>query len=633
MNPGHTSTARVVEPGSATRASRHLTIVLALALLASGAGCSLLDRTPDPGPAVQRFVEDLRGGRIDGSKLTEPARAEEAQHLLDDFGAAMGTTPQFPLAGPVEEMDTPRASARLRVRWRLPVGTWAYDTTLRLRLVNDDWNVVWDPSVLHPDLVEDRVPDVEWTTPTRGPILSADGEPLFTLGRVVTVSVQPGRVRDLDDVLEVLDTTLQIAPGPLRERVEAAEPDHLVEVITLRIADYAMLRSTLHPVPGLVFKIGERSLTPNRAFARALLGTVGPPTAEVLEETGPGFGPEDELGLSGLQRQFQRRLAGRPGLRVITRDAQGDQRAVLHDIAAVPGEALRTTLDPQVQDAADAALRGTDASAALVALRSSTGDVLAVANGPDGGGPNDAFSGRFPPGSAFAAVTATALLDEGVTLEQPADCSTPVTIAGQRFSNLEGRAPEDAVPFRTAFARACTTALARMAPGHDALRRASTAFGLGGAWSPGVEAFTGAVSQAGDPSATATGHHGVLASPLVMATVPAAVADGTWRPPVLLPDHADPGNGPRALDDGTTAALRGLLREVVTSGTGAALRGVPGGPVHAVTGTARPEQPSQDTHAWVVAYQGDIAIALFVAHGGAGGRGAAPVAADFFRRL
>ena len=633
MNPGHTSTARVVEPGSATRVSRHLTIVLALALLASGAGCSLLDRTPDPGPAVQRFVEDLRGGRIDGSKLTEPARAEEAQHLLDDFGAAMGTTPQFPLAGPVEEMDTPRASARLRVRWRLPVGTWAYDTTLRLRLVNDDWNVVWDPSVLHPDLVEDRVPDVEWTAPARGPILSADGEPLFTPGRVVTVSVQPGRVRDLGDVLEVLDTTLQVAPGPLRERVEAADPDHLVEVITLRIGDYAMLRSTLHPVPGLVFTIGERPLTPNRAFARALLGTVGPPTAEVLEEAGPGFGPEDELGLSGLQRQFQRRLAGRPGLRVITRDAQGDQRAVLHDIAAVPGEALRTTLDPEVQVAADAALGGIDAGAALVALRASTGEVLAVANGPDGGGANDALNGRFPPGSAFAVVTASALLDDGVTLEQPADCSTPVTITGQRFRNLEGRPPEGVVPFRTAFARACTTALARMAPGTDALFRASMAFGLGGTWSPGVEAFTGAVSRAGHRAATATGLEGVLASPLVMATVPAAVADGTWRPPVLLPDHADPGSGPGALDGDIATALRGLLREVVTDGTGAALRDVPGGPVHAVTGTARSEQPSQDTHAWVVAYQGDIAIALFVAHGGNGGRDAAPVAADFFRRL
>jgi cell division protein FtsI/penicillin-binding protein 2 len=172
-----------------------------------------------------------------------------------------------------------------------------------------------------------------------------------------------------------------------------------------------------------------------------------------------------------------------------------------------------------------------------------------------------------------------------------------------------------------------------MAPGTDALLRASTAFGLGGTWSPGVEAFTGAVSQAGQPAATATGLEGVLASPLVMATVPAAVADGTWRPPVLLPDHADAGSGPRALDGGTATALRGLLREVVADGTGAALRDVPGGPVHAVTGTARSEQPSQDTHAWVVAYQGDIAIALFVAHGGNGGRDAAPVAADFFRRL
>lgn len=124
-------------------------------------------------------------------------------------------------------------------------------------------------------------------------------------------------------------------------------------------------------------------MTPHRTFARALLGTVGRPTAEVLDEIGPGFTAADDLGLSGLQRLFQRRLAGRPGLRVVVRDAQGDRTTVLHDVPAVPGEALRTTLDPDVQQAADAALAGADTTAALLALRASTGEVLAVANGPD----------------------------------------------------------------------------------------------------------------------------------------------------------------------------------------------------------------------------------------------------------
>jgi cell division protein FtsI/penicillin-binding protein 2 len=616
------------------RRYRHVTTtVTVLAVLASGTGCSVLDRTPDPGPTVQRFVEDLRGGGVDGAKLTDPAQAEEAQRLLDDFGAALGTTPQFPLAGPVEITEAGRARARIRVRWRLTTGTWAYDATLRLRLVNDRWAVVWAPSVLHPRLVEGQVPAVEWTTPPRGPILSAEGEPLFEPGRVVTVNVQPRRVRDLDAVLGVLAKTLQIEPGPLREQVRAADPDHLVEVITLRIGDYAQLRSTLQPVPGLVFKVGERLLTPNRAFARALLGTVGRPTAEVLDEIGPGFTAADELGLSGLQRQFQRRLAGRPGLRVVVRDAQRERTTVLHEVPAVPGEALRTTLDPEVQLAADAALAGAGTTAALLALRASTGEVLAVANGPDGEGP-DALAGRFPPGSAFSVVTTAALLDEGLSLEQPADCSAPVTIDRRRFRNLEGRSPARPVPFRTAFALSCTTAIARMAPEEDALRRASATFGFGGTWSPGVDAFTGVVRPldgAGGSAATATGQHGVLASPLGMATVAAAVADGTWRPPVLLTDHADSGAGPRPLDDTTASALRTLMREVVASGTGAVLRDVPGGPVHAKTGTAPSDgQPFQ--HGWMIAYQGDIAIALYV-EDGTGRRRAAPVAAEFFRKL
>jgi cell division protein FtsI/penicillin-binding protein 2 len=76
------------------------------------------------------------------------------------------------------------------------------------------------------------------------------------------------------------------------------------------------------------------------------------------------------------------------------------------------------------------------------------------------------------------------------------------------------------------------------------------------------------------------------------------------------------------------------MRSVVTTGTGTALRSVPGGPVHGKTGTAEyggGEEPP--THAWFTGFQGDVAFALVVEDGGFGGRTAAPLAADFLRRL
>ena len=82
------------------------------------------------------------------------------------------------------------------------------------------------------------------------------------------------------------------------------------------------------------------------------------------------------------------------------------------------------------------------------------------------------------------------------------------------------------------------------------------------------------------------------------------------------------------------ATLRSLMREVVTGGTGTALRGVPGGPVAGKTGTA--EYGGGDpprTHAWFTGFQEDLAFAVVVEDGGFGARTAAPVTADFLRRL
>ena len=76
------------------------------------------------------------------------------------------------------------------------------------------------------------------------------------------------------------------------------------------------------------------------------------------------------------------------------------------------------------------------------------------------------------------------------------------------------------------------------------------------------------------------------------------------------------------------------MRAVVTEGTGTALRSVPGGPVFGKTGTAEfGSKDPPDTHAWFTGYQGDLAFAVVVEGGGFGAKAAAPLAADFLRRL
>jgi hypothetical protein len=85
------------------------------------------------------------------------------------------------------------------------------------------------------------------------------------------------------------------------------------------------------------------------------------------------------VGLSGLERKYQRELVGTPTTEVVAMNSAGQQTAVLAQWTGSAGIPVRTTIDSSVQDAALTALDGMPNSGEIVAVRASTGEVLAVA--------------------------------------------------------------------------------------------------------------------------------------------------------------------------------------------------------------------------------------------------------------
>jgi cell division protein FtsI/penicillin-binding protein 2 len=433
----------------------------------------------------------------------------------------------------------------------------------------------------------------------------------------------------------------------LLKRAQAARPDAFVEVITLRRQDYDELRDRLQPLPGTVFREGELPLAPTAGFARALLGGVGPATAEIVQASQGRIRAGDVTGLSGLQQELDARLSGKAGYRVATApDPAGPspsqrEAVTLVEEAPVDGEPVRLTLDQRVQDAADAALTAAAKPAGLVAVRVSTGEVLAVANGgPGATGYNRAMLGRYPPGSTFKVVSAFALLEQGLTPDDPVGCPPTRTVNGKVFTNAEGEVL-GTVPFHTDFADSCNTAFVSLADRVTSaqLADAASALGYGRDEALGTSAFLGGVPQTADAvehAADMIGQGKILASPLTVASVTASVAAGAQRPPRLVRDPAPEPPAPAAepLAAGTSGAVRTMMREVVTSGTGTALRSVAGGPVSGKTGTAEyGSDVPPATHAWFTGFQGDLAFAVVVEGGGFGAEAAAPLAVDFLTAL
>ncbi len=591
--------------------------------------------------AVEAFAVAWRDGVLAEAPLADPtnglARYEEVTAGLG------GISPeQVDVMSVVRSEDV--AMATLQVTWPFGDG-WTYSTTLPLEgdLDRGDggaWTARLDPSVVHPDLAEGDRLAAERTTGARGEILGRDGSAIVSEQTVVDIGVQPSWTDDVDALGEKLAASLDVDGPALAERVRAAKPDAFVSVITLRRSDYEAVRDEIQPLPGTRFRESTLPLAPTREFARALLGSVGDVTAEIVDDSGGRLAPGDTAGLSGLQKQYDEHLTGTRGVSVTRIPTEGETEE-LFAAEATDGSDLAVTLDASIQRAADDALAASTAGngAALVAIDASTGETVAVANTP-ATGENRALTGRYAPGSTFKSVSTLALLGTGLAPSETVSCPGTATVAGRSFRNVDGFVL-GTVPFSQAFAQSCNTAFvglsSSLAPGD--LREAGATVGLGGAWAVGAPAFTGDVSLEEDAVelAEATiGQGRVLASPLAMAQVAATIASGGWTAPKLVTEpapQAAAGEVPQP-DPERLAIISELMRLAATEGSASALADVPGEPVHAKTGTAEygTDVPPR-THAWTIGFQGDLAFAVLIEDGTSGTGAAVPVAEAFLRAL
>ena len=606
---------------------------LLVALMAVGGTVAwLLLRPDEPGAreAAEPFVAAWsRGDDRGAARLTNDPRLA-AEDLAANRRGLDGATVRARLLDVTEREDSARA--RVAVAWEVPgIGRWSYRSAMSLRRAEDRWTIAWTPRIVHPSLDEIRRLGTTREPARRGNVLDRHGAAIVRPRTVYRVGLARDKVRDVGDSVASLGAVVDVDVRPFTRAVRGAGPKQFVEAITLREPDYRRIEDQLGDVPGALAVRAEAPLAETRDFARALLGTVGPATAEQLERLGGERGPGDEVGQSGLQARYERRLGGTAGRSIVIR-VGGVPRDTLLERPGRAGRPLRTTLDAGVQRAAESAFGGRAGEAALVAVQPSTGDVLAVANRPVDSSYDRALEGRYPPGSTFKVVTTAALLRDGLSPAQVVDCPRTIGVGGRSFKNFEGNA-QGPVPFAQDFAQSCNTAfvsLTERLPA-DALGQAARDFGLGEPLRLGMPAAEAEVPPGRDLVARAAamiGQDRILASPLAMAGVPATVAAGRWHAPRLL--AGDPRRAGPRLDAAERDTLRGLMRRVVTEGTGTALAPVPGG-VGGKSGTA--EYGGGDpppTHAWFIAYRGDVAIAVLVENGRSGGAVAAPIAARFF---
>jgi cell division protein FtsI/penicillin-binding protein 2 len=621
--------------------SRRIAAVVALLVAIVGVGIVAFvllkgdDSAQRSKAAVAAFAAAWsRGDDTGAGALTDSpaaARALKANRAGLD-GAKVTATP-----GALKVKDG-RATGFLKVTWDVPaIGTFAYSSPVVALKGKERWLVHYSPRTIYPRLTSKTRLGTERSDPTRADVVDRDGTPLITDRAVVRVGLQRDKVSDVQESADALASALDIDAAAYAKQVRGAGPKQFVEAETLRKDDYAQVRSKLDGIQGLLTVDATAPLAPTRTFARALLGGVGPATAEQVSKSKGRLAPGEQVGQWGLEAAFDSQLGGTPTRRVVLRrTSTGAAVRTVKTLKGTRPRTLHTTLDTQVQAAAEQALADEHANAALVAVQPSTGNILAVANRPVDSTFDRALAGGYAPGSTFKVITTAALLRHGFDPDSDVACPQTTVVDGKTFKNFEGEEAGTA-SFADDFAISCNTAFVSLSSKLPASALGTTAkdYGLGRTYSlpvgtarthvpPGDDAVSRAASMIGQAQITVT--------PLAMAGVAAAVQDGRWRQPRLV--STDPSKSGPALPASELSTLRDLMRQVVTRGTAATAFAGSSGEIAGKTGTAEfggGDPPP--THAWFIAYRGDLAVAVLVEKGSSGGAVAAPLAAKFFADL
>jgi len=603
-----------------------LGVVLALALTGCGGGGA-----PDKPSNVALFVAGLNHGgdfaKVRFAGGTTPAQAKADYERI--VAGMIGLKPTITL----EDGD------RLSWTWPARGRSWTYTTKVTAK--SSDSPITWSPTLVESGLTDAKAVLKSATLqPTRADIMGAGGTALVTDRPVVVYGVDKqaiGNPAQAAVSARRLAHKLGIDVDSYVKLVKAAGAKQFVQAIVYRAAEAPFTQKALTGIPGARAMDTKAPLTPSHGFAAPILGSVGPVTAEMVKKDPSRYQAGDVAGVSGLEARYDDQLRGKPGT-VVYRVAGDGTSTEVFRAQPVNGKPLTTTLSLHLQSLAEKLLSGVKPASALVALQPSTGDIVAAANGPGNGGLNLATYGQMPPGSTFKTIDSLAFMRAGLTPDSTVPCTTSIDVDGKKFTN-DSDYPSGAtgnVPLSTAIANSCNTAVIsqRGKVTHDDLTKAAASLGFGVDHDAGFPAYFGQLPAAAtdtEKAADMIGQGKVLASPMVMASVIGAIQTGTATVPRLIAGTSvKPAGTPiTAKED---ADLKEIFRAVVTRGTGAGLADIPGKPVIAKTGTAEFDRDGKRlTHAWMIAAQGDLAVAVYVDEGTTGAGTAGPIVEGFLR--
>lgn len=341
----------------------------------------------------------------------------------------------------------------------------------------------WEIQVLANDLYEDKAEQNRITTlpipAARGNILDRHGRVMAQSRIALSAMLDHGRT-DASAIPRIAEG-LGLDPAHLDERLREASEYGSFRHVALRedlsVAEIAFLQAHRSEFQGVDLIEGMHRQYPVSGVAVHALGYVAEASKAELNSREfllHGYGAE--IGKSGIERQYDRWLAGEDGSRRFLVDSMGRQIAAIGSVPATPGNNLQLTIDLDLQAVSELGLEGR--KGAVVALDPRNGEILAMASAPaydpnrfiagmtagewtslntDKDTPllNRSIQGTWAMGSVFKPIVGLAGLEAGVAgPDFKASCAGGLSYGGHYF-RCHKRGGHGVVSLRQAIALSC----------------------------------------------------------------------------------------------------------------------------------------------------------------------------------
>ncbi|MDQ3805047.1 MAG: penicillin-binding protein 2 [Acidobacteriota bacterium] len=313
----------------------------------------------------------------------------------------------------------------------------------------------------------------------RGAILDRHGKLLVNSRSTYNIILlrEDMKGKEYDALVAPFSAGLGLDADYLRDRFETIRTQPAFEDITIKEgatpADIAWVEARSVEFPMLSIREQPQRRYPEDGVLAHVLGYVGEISPEQLKQDkykdyaeNPYY-PGALIGQEGLERTYDRYLRGRDGYRKVEVDSRGRIQRELDTIPPQPGQDILTTIDLDMQKAAEEYLRNTPSKrGVIVAMDPNTGELLALASYPTFdpnlfsqriGTPegrreanallrdpltplfNRAIRGRYPPGSTWKIPMALAGLEQGAITPKNSNlaCGGGITI-GNKFTRCMG---------------------------------------------------------------------------------------------------------------------------------------------------------------------------------------------------